>query len=727
MSSIHEHLNKIREERIAREKARIEKLRELNLKKYNKNEPPPPPKSVSTISIAKTDTKKTNFGLPKNNFHVNGTSKRPITAPVTYNKKTDVNKTTSTYRQSISMTNTRNEVKTINNVKKNMTNVEAKKSDGKLTTVSEITDNKQTVTHIESKLVENGVNITEIAQTSVTVEHVQESIQIELKSGDAADKHPDKTANGVSYAPKPERKTINFIENNKKIEKKPNDIKNKNAKGDARFNNNKIISYKNEPKSARKSFAPKFEPTKALNPKPTENSRKSIQPKTSQSATKPNPNRQSVFERLYQPKMVAKKQITDSEKLQNDPSFLKKVIKNTGLILSKRHTVFEHTKERSQPPVRRSISAVHFRRISKNELSNCFHKWSSIGDKLDQVHLSDINEDAAVKGDKIVSAVKSERKKVKFHTPTPNFNTPKPEELQARLKNWLQKRGKSLDSYHHLQCFGLHHLQHEIKPLNLEAEPFDFNDNDEDKENQPLESDSDNDSYEENMNVKEDEMAKHKWRRASIVSDSVDFNETQDSMRTPLEMHHVDELLLGALNDLTELLREGFDWEQCARWLRAIRDRFPSAPATAAYWECRAALEERRGDLSASVHCWQEAVAKGTERSVVEANLDQLLGKFMQLKISPNTGKKKLPDPKMVDVKNVFKSTLIRFAVQQANLRHTQEPPKYTVTPVRRSGRLSAHWSAKRTPLQVVSTVRQAGLLGHPLVFVPNDKLSETP
>lgn len=56
------------------------------------------------------------------------------------------------------------------------------------------------------------------------------------------------------------------------------------------------------------------------------------------------------------------------------------------------------------------------------------------------------------------------------------------------------------------------------------------------------------------------------------------------------------------------------------------------------------------------------------QRSVVEANLDQLLDKFMQLKISPAGGKTKRADPKMVDVKNVFKSTIIRFAVQQAKL-----------------------------------------------------------
>lgn len=55
------------------------------------------------------------------------------------------------------------------------------------------------------------------------------------------------------------------------------------------------------------------------------------------------------------------------------------------------------------------------------------------------------------------------------------------------------------------------------------------------------------------------------------------------------------------------------------------------------------------------------------------------------------------------------------------------DPPKYTVTPVRRSARLSVHGSAKRTPLQVCSTVSQAESLGHPVVFIRNEKLFETP
>lgn len=335
---------------------------------------------------------------------------------------------------------------------------------------------------------------------------------------------------------------------------------NKNDRGDVRnlTNGNRTMNAATkEPKMIRKSFAPNPKP---FIPKTKLDTRKSMQPQfLSQSTTKVNPNRQSVFERLYQPKIVPKKTTNDVQKIQTDPNYLKKVIKNSGLILNKRHTLFE-PKKTSEHPVRRSISAVHFKRISKHEINNCIHKWSSIGDKLDKVHLQEVSEDASVKEDKIISAVKSERKKVKFQTPVPhNYNTPRPEELRSRLQNWLQKHGKSIDSYHHLQCFGIHHLTQKLKPLIFEEparlDQFD----DENKENEPLESDSDNESFTDNMNERQDEIneiEKDRWRRASFVSDSVDLNETQDSTMTTEAVHHIDELLLGALNDLTELLRE---------------------------------------------------------------------------------------------------------------------------------------------------------------------------
>lgn len=291
------------------------------------------------------------------------------------------------------------------------------------------------------------------------------------------------------------------------------------------------------------------------------NDKKSIQPTTvAQSASKANPKRISVFERLYRPKVVPKVTISDAQKLRADPTYLKKVIENSSLITGKRHTISQI----SGAPVRRSISAVHLKRASKSELKNCIHTWASIGEKLDKVNMNEVDEDDCIQCEKVVSAVKSERKKVKFQTPVSiKFNTPRPEELQARLQNWLKKRGKSVDSYHHLQCFGIFHLSKDVKPLETPSK-FELY-NEENKENIALESDSDDQSYTENVNDQVNDFAAEnkveigndKWRRASYVSDSLSFNESKNTTLTSADdLHHVDELLLGALNDLTELLRE---------------------------------------------------------------------------------------------------------------------------------------------------------------------------
>lgn len=203
--------------------------------------------------------------------------------------------------------------------------------------------------------------------------------------------------------------------------------------------------------------------------------------------------KESVFDRLYKPKTVHKAVVDNVTKLKTDPNYLKKVIKESQKITNtnRRYTTFENKAE-----VRRSISAIHFKRVHKSELSNCIHKWASIGNNINKEDVQDVDEDETLKEEKVISAVKSERKRVKFQTPLPlNFNTPKPEELQTRLQNWLKKRGKSLDSYHHLQCFGLHHLSNG-KPI----DPPKFDDVDENKENIALEHDSDNESFLENNN-----------------------------------------------------------------------------------------------------------------------------------------------------------------------------------------------------------------------------------
>lgn len=426
----------------------ILQLREFNLKKYNKNEPPASnsfPSSASVSNPIKTEMKKTssvkNVTHVKNNLYVNGTTKRPITAPTANEKKQEPNRIKQLSRPKTITTHIRNDTKIGQKIDKPLLKkIEAPKT---------------------NKIAANIANIAKICNNH-------------------------KKSIATSNA-----------DNNTKPVKKNSKLDSKITNGQG---NNKTKHYSNI--TLRKSMLPpkmtiaappKTDPRKSIS-----YNRKSMLP-VIQSTSKVNPNRQSVYERLYQPKTTQQPKITDADKLKTDPNYLRKVIRTSGLLLNKRDML---GLENVKAPVRRSISAVHFKRISSAELKNCIHKWSSMGEKLDKVNMKEIHEDASVKEDKIVSAIKSERKKIKFASPF-NFNTPRPEELQMRLQNWLQKRGKSLDSYHHLQCFGIHHLaQQQLKRLDLEQEKFDPEviEEDENKENVPLESDSDNESFTDIMN-----------------------------------------------------------------------------------------------------------------------------------------------------------------------------------------------------------------------------------
>lgn len=247
---------------------------------------------------------------------------------------------------------------------------------------------------------------------------------------------------------KSDRKTINFnkIEPTKNVQN--NSVIDKTAM-------NKVEPKKTFEKTLKKPDIKPIVTKKTLNKIPI--STTNLNKTTSSLNTKQeNGKRLTVFERLYNTKpKIIKHDISKDEKLQSKIVFKNKLVKNAELNTNKRHTLFQPVTKVDRY-VRRSISAIHLKRMNKSELPNCFHKWSSIGNNLDKAGLSDINEDASVQMEGVTSAVKSERKKtVTFQKGIAfNLNTPTADELQMRLKKWLEKRGKSLDSYQHLQCFG---------------------------------------------------------------------------------------------------------------------------------------------------------------------------------------------------------------------------------------------------------------------------------
>ncbi|XP_023945086.1 uncharacterized protein LOC112050906 [Bicyclus anynana] len=731
MASMADHIQKMREERIAREKARLDKLRELNLKKYSNNELQQLKKVPSAVSVsakikpnvATVETTTTTSDTKYSNNGVQHLKKVPSAVSVSAKTKVDLapGQATTSRSDTITVVKKPTVPNTSNNKKstapKTLLNKDGKNkshNDKKLKPALEAPRSAVVKITKESDLVEKPKFVKNVENET---NHEEESnINLNVHESKTVDDANDETLTQNSNGTNNQVIASSSKNTNPRSE---NEVKKSSLKPTVithNVNQAKLVKSAIHKIDSRKSIAviPK------VNSKPkTVDRRKTMIPEpTAKSASTIN-TKESVFDRLYKPRVVHKQPPVDNvSRLKCDPEFFKKVVKQSEFITGR-------VKMNVEPKVRRSISAVHLKRVPKSELNNCMHKWASIGNNMNKEDVQNIHEGENLKEETIVSAVRSEKKRVEFKTPLPlNFNASKQEELHAKLQNWCKAKGKSIDSYHHLQCFGLHHLSNGLKPLDAPL----FDDADENKENIALEHDSDNESFNENNNKNgnlDDEKARvseHEWRMGASMLDSSDYNDSCASVMTCSENAQNDELFLGALNDLTNLVREGYDWEQCDYWRRAIRQKFKEAANSAQYWECRAALEEMREDLHATVECLEKALAMGTKQSVVEANLDSLLNKFIKLKISPSNGKKQAEiEPKLVDIKNVFKSTIIRFAVKQAKLHQSNGTPKYTVTPVRRSHRLSrAH-----TPLRVCATIQQAKEFG--AEFRPNRALHDSP
>lgn len=420
----------------------------------------------------------------------------------------------------------------------------------------------------------------------------------------------------------------------------------------------------------------------------------------------------SVFDRLSKPKHVVPK-IMGKPKPQIEENKRPIMVHESKRkepekpIVIKRSCYTPKLRPKSKE-IRRSISSVHIKRLGPNEMAKCIHRSSSVDEALNMQHIEEVNEDESVNKKDIVLTVKEDRKKsVTFMTPMRSggmansfVHTPKNSDLRMKLSDWLHRKGKSLDSYHHLQCFGVYHLAPPARSVSTNFVPVD----EDNKENEIVSNDNNgtlnngNENAGKHLDVPNDQM----WRRASyLINDTLstidDFRDNTlkgsplVECMTPSD--DVEDLMMGALNDLYKLVQEGYEWEQCARWLRVIRERFPEVMETSTYWEVRATLEQQQGNYSRTFECLEKAVIRGTPRATVEASLDQLLDKFMKLKLSPNScARSDVINPKLVDVKNAFKSSIIRLAVQQKNLRDAEANgniTKFIATPVRRSSRLS--------------------------------------
>ncbi|KAJ8985539.1 hypothetical protein NQ317_019922 [Molorchus minor] len=368
-------------------------------------------------------------------------------------------------------------------------------------------------------------------------------------------------------------------------------------------------------------------------------------------------------------------------------------------------------RDKKTKPLRRSLSAQHFDRkkrqlmgVSSTKPHQCYHQvehTQSLEDVSTIIPIAILPHEISpiAEGSRETSIIFKtpsayERRSVARFTPRSTISsrrsiyhltTPLPSlmDLEKRLNDWLVKRGKSLSSFHHLKCFGIEQDGTITKPID-----------EENKENIEVEHDLDRSSYED--------------LRITISQSN------RPEKPVVLNEENAECVARGALEDLLKLIQEGYSRQQCEGWLGSIRQRYPKVEEEAQYWECRAAIEQARGNISNAVQCYKTAIVQGAEIQAVDESLDVLLQKFSLLNISTD----KIEDEKSVrerarivqDARNIFKSSIIQFAVQERKLKKNnkqEDQLKFVATPVRRSTRLSRSAYTSTPGIKICSSLQE--------------------
>ncbi|KAJ3661202.1 hypothetical protein Zmor_005610 [Zophobas morio] len=277
-----------------------------------------------------------------------------------------------------------------------------------------------------------------------------------------------------------------------------------------------------------------------------------------------------------------------------------------------------------------------------------------------------------------LTPVFSARKNSLFNTPSNNrksifVSKQISNEVTQKLSEWLEIKGKSFKEYHHLKCFGVH-AENAIKALHCDGE----------KEN--IEN--------------------------SVIIENNNF--IKEPPATPQKIN-LPAVAQTALVDLHKLILDGYPPEQCDIWLKLIKQKCGQVEEEPQYWECRAALEQTKGNINLAVECYKTAIIQGAEVQNVDKCLDQLLQKFSLLNICNESGPhvNKNDRNKIVqDARNIFKSSIIQFAVQEKVLKKktsegTTVEKRVFATPVRRSTRLSRSAFTSTPGIHIYSSLQE--------------------
>nr|CAD7259917.1 unnamed protein product [Timema shepardi] len=314
---------------------------------------------------------------------------------------------------------------------------------------------------------------------------------------------------------------------------------------------------------------------------------------------------------------------------------------------------------------------------------------------------------------------------------------------KRNLLDWLEKRGKPVVNFHHLHCFGLHASEvekeankriHLKKHINLSSQavavsPITSTTTIQDKQHDIMTP--------QKLGVVDEERQEPICSSTPNQSPSVTPNQVQDSLEDKENVFRedLDVLAQDSLNDLYKLIQTGYPRDKCEEWLDVILKNCRSAFDKPIYWECRASLEEYRGDFSTAIECYSRAIVKGAQPEEIGQSLDQLLQTFGRPKMDAalqELGDKKV-SRKSLDACNVFKSTIIKFALQQRAIKQVIEGEskvsrsQLVVTPVRRSTRKSSFQYQHTPDMRYVDTLTTLeDRERNTMVFQPNKMLLPT-
>nr|ANO53995.1 ckap2 [Eyprepocnemis plorans] len=373
--------------------------------------------------------------------------------------------------------------------------------------------------------------------------------------------------------------------------------------------------------------------------------------------------------KLPQSTQKNKPQISASDRQKN----FSKTNQHTRLRRSSSATTFHPQVSSLQAKTERSPSVPDISRVSAIDHSSAYKSAGRPSRRDTCVGVSDTPLRSSLRKSRMTlfstPQMKTPLKTVSF--------TPQPDVLRRNLLKWLEKRGKSLNEFGHLRCFGLHKSASDKLGSCAKKVASTSKVQEEEKQSEFAETASKESLANDDQEVKE---------RIEDDGDVFDNCNLED-------LKHI-------LSDLHKLILATYPREQCEEWLHVIRRKFPNLDDEPLYWECLAALEEARGDYTTAIDFYSRAIVSGAEAEVIDKSLDLLWQKFTSLKLQSRDkevdNKKQKTPRRSVDPCQVFKSSIIKFALQQKAVKQLSadlgvEPKSlhYVATPVRRSTRKS--------------------------------------